>query len=113
MRENADQHNSEYGYFLRSIMGAEFFHFLRYVINTNLWKLKRSPIGNITDSNDASVFIIFENCFQYRMWKFFCKVIGLFTLWDLQIFNCVWEKGIQFRVSSFLRLCFVRKKGAE
>ena len=25
-----------------------------------------TPIGDI-DSNDASVFIIFENCFQYRM----------------------------------------------
>ena len=48
-------------------MRAEVFYFLKYIINTNLQKLKRSPFGDIIDSNDASVFITFGNCLQYRM----------------------------------------------
>ena len=45
-----------------------FFYFLEYIINNNTRKLKRSPIDDIIDNNDASVFIVFENYFQYRMW---------------------------------------------
>ena len=70
------------------------FYLLRY-INTNTSKLKRSPIGDTNDNNDVSVFPIFEDCFFYLIVIVFCKGFDLFTLWDLQIFNGIWEKSIQ------------------
>ena len=57
---------------------------------SHTWKFKLSPIGDIIDSNDASVFIVFENWFQYRLWS----GVDLFTLRALCDFNCVKGKVI-------------------
>ena len=72
-----------------SYTSAEFFYFFKCIINTNSWKLKRSPIGEMSDSNSTWILECykFENCFQYQMRYFFSKKVDLFKLWDLQVFN--------------------------
>ena len=78
------------------------FYFLKYLINTNTWKLKRSLIGDIIDSNDTWILGCLLNLkivFNIR-WDVFSKWVCLFNLWDLQIFNWV---GEVFKISVFLR----------
>ena len=36
-----------------SFTSDEFFYFLKYIINTNIWKLKCLAIGEMIDSNDT------------------------------------------------------------
>ena len=72
-----------------SYRSAEFFYFFKCIINTNSWKLKRSLIGEMSDSNDTWIpeCYKFENCFQCQTRYFFSKKVDLFKLWDLQVFN--------------------------
>ena len=58
----------------------ESFHFLKCTINTNIWKMKCTPIDYIIDSNDTCFFSLFENCLQYRIWYFLSKEVDLLDL---------------------------------
>ena len=89
-----------------SFMFAKFFYFLKNIMNTNTWKLKRSPVDDMTDSNDTCILgcHIFENCFQYQMRNFLSKRVHLFKPWGIKVVNWVEDKYIRnFCIFNILR----------
>ena len=86
---------------------AEFLYFLKYIINTNTWKLKRSPIGDIIDHNDICILgclLYLKITFNIKWDISFSKCVDLFKIWDLQVLSWVGEKSIQ-NFSFFSILC--------
>lgn len=79
------------------------FYFVKYIIKANTSKLKRWPIGNIINSNEAWMFTVFESWFQYRSTTLIAKGV---TSSNSGIFICLiaFEKEI-FKISVILASC--------
>ena len=88
---------------LGSFTKADFFISLKHFINTNTWKLRRSSIGEISHSNDAGVFTMFEHFFNIGCDGFSIKELtsSYFEIfWLLTKF----ERRV-FKFTSFLASC--------
>ena len=81
---------------------SKFFYFLKYVINFNTRKLKRSPGGDIVDSNDTWILgclLYLKIAFNIRWDIFSAKVL---TFSNSSIFKILTglEKKV-FEISAF------------
>ena len=70
-----------------------FFNFLRYIINTNTWKLKRSPMVTLLVTMMLPCLVYLKIAFNIGC-DVFQQSVELFTFWDLQVFNYVEEKAV-------------------